>query len=239
MSGLLPSSLRRPLARARRRLFEAFGSARYSRPSLNDLDRKLERFLDFDGGFFVEAGANDGLQQSNTYYFEKLRGWQGVLVEPVPELAAECRKNRHGPVVEAALVAQETPGATVPIRFAGLMSVLADPTGSPIDPDQHVSTGLRLQHLPKGYTVEVPARTLSSVLDELGVRREIDLLSLDVEGAELGVLQGIDWERHAPRFICIEVRQAERVEMVLGPRYRPCAVLTECGHYCDVLYARR
>ena len=230
---------KRVLKRWRRTVFERCGSARYSRPALNGLDRKLERYLHIDNGFFVEAGANDGFQQSNTYYFEKLRGWTGVLVEPVPELAAECRRNRRGPVVEAALVAEDSPGATVPIRFAGLMSVLAHPTDSMVDPEQHVRTGLESQHLSTSYTVDVPARTLSSILDELGVTREIDLLSLDVEGAEIGVLRGIDWARHAPRFICIEVRQAEPLDALLFPRYERYEVLSEYDSYRDVLYKRR
>lgn len=238
LKAVVSDRCKRVLKRWRRTVCERCGSSRYSRPSLNGLDRKLERYLDIDNGFFVEAGANDGFQQSNTYYFEKLRGWNGVLVEPVPELAAECRKNRRGPVVEAALVAEDTPGATVPIRFAGLMSVLANTTDSTIDPEQHVSTGLELQHLPRSYTVEVPARTLSAILDELGVIREIDLLSLDVEGAELGVLQGIDWRRHAPRFICVEVRQAEQLESLLCPRYERCEIMTEFDEYSDVLYRR-
>lgn len=239
MSRLIPTSLSRRLMRARRRIFEAIGSERYSRPSLNGLDWKLERYLDFDGGFFVEAGANDGFQQSNTYYFEKLRGWRGVLVEPVPELAAECRKNRRGLVVEAALVAEDTPGATVPIRFAGLMSVLANPADCVIDPEQHVRTGLEVQHLPGSYTVEVPARTLSSILDELGVTREIDLLSLDVEGSEIGVLRGLDLRRHRPRFICVEARNRPELDAALGSTYEMVEVLAECGLYQDLLFCRR
>ena len=50
--------------------------------SLNSLDKKLEEYLDLDAGYFVELGANDGVNQSNTLYFEKFRGWHGVLIEP-------------------------------------------------------------------------------------------------------------------------------------------------------------
>jgi len=39
--------------------------------SINDLDKQLEHYLDYDNGFFVELGANDGINQSNTLYFEK------------------------------------------------------------------------------------------------------------------------------------------------------------------------
>ena len=50
--------------------------------SLNNLDMKMETYLDFNNGYFVELGANDGVNQSNTLYFEKFRAWHGVLIEP-------------------------------------------------------------------------------------------------------------------------------------------------------------
>ena len=46
-------------------------------------------------GFFIEIGAYDGLYLSNSYFFEQL-GWRGLLVEPLPEKAAACRRNRPG-----------------------------------------------------------------------------------------------------------------------------------------------
>src|SRR5262245_59004648 len=92
---------------------------------LAQLDWKLRPYLDFCDGIFVEAGANDGLRQSNTLYFEKYRGWTGLLVEPVPELAERCRRNRPGCVVEnCALVAEDYAAATVPMTYCNLMSVV-------------------------------------------------------------------------------------------------------------------
>src|SRR6516225_8771930 len=78
----------------RRTVFEWMGSDRYSRLALNGLDKKLNAHIDIRNGFFVEAGANDGLAQSNTYWFEQFRGWRGLLIEAVPEKAAACRRNR-------------------------------------------------------------------------------------------------------------------------------------------------
>ena len=51
---------------------------------LDQLDRKLEKYVDYDYGYFVELGANDGVTQSNSLYFEKYRKWRGLLVEPSP-----------------------------------------------------------------------------------------------------------------------------------------------------------
>jgi len=62
--------------------------------SINEIDIKIEKYLDFDNGFFVELGANDGVNQSNSLYFEKYRNWKGVLVEPIPHNYLLCKKNR-------------------------------------------------------------------------------------------------------------------------------------------------
>jgi FkbM family methyltransferase len=231
--------LRRFLSRSGRSLCETMGVARYSRPAQYSIDRKLERHLDFDGGFFIEAGANDGYDQSNTYYFEKMRGWTGVLIEPVPALAVECRRNRRGPVVEAALVAEARPGERVELHFAGLMSTLDGALGGAAETARHVAQGLEVQRLAGSYRLQVPARTLSAILDELAINRPIDLLSLEVEGAEAAALRGLDFARHAPRFVCVEARDRPAIETVLSPRYRLLEVLTDLGSHQDLLYILR
>jgi len=235
----LPPSLSQSLKRLRRGVCEAVGVWRYSRPALYGIDRKLERWLDRDGGVFIEAGANDGVRQSNTYFLEKKRGWTGLLVEPVPELAAECRKNRRAAVVrEAALVASDVAGATVELQVAGLMSTVTGALGDEEATARHVAKALAVQKIAASRRMRVPARTLSALIDETGIGREIDVLSLDVEGAEEMALRGLDFSRHAPRFICVEVRDEAAIGAVLGARYRVAEVLTDVGTHRDLLYAR-
>jgi len=92
---------------------------------LDQLDLKLALYVKFAGGFFVEAGANDGITQSNTALLARYRGWRGLLVEPVPELAARCRAQRPESIVEqAALVAPDHGSPTVAMRYANLMSLV-------------------------------------------------------------------------------------------------------------------
>jgi len=236
----LHSALTAKLRRWRRRTHEFVGSAKYSHPALNGLDVKLERYLDFDGGFFVEAGANDGYTQSNTYYFERLRGWRGLLIEPLPELCARCRAERPAAkVIQAALVGPDFGQTEIEIQFAGLMSVSEEALGDAEARRNHVETGLRVQGLERTYAVRVPARTLGAILADEAGSRDVDLLSLDVEGAELAALSGLDLARHAPRYICVEVRQADAVTSLLHSRYECIAVLHDSGTHQDLLYRLR
>ncbi|HZR76044.1 FkbM family methyltransferase [Bradyrhizobium sp.] len=198
---------------------------------LNELDRKLERYIDFDGGIFVEAGANDGQNQSNTAYFARHRGWRGVLVEPIPELAERCRVARPESIVEnCALVASDADGESVPMTFCGLMSVVDGGWSDAEAERAHVETGRQIQSLTT-YHVDVPGRSLSHLLDKHRLNR-VDLLSLDVEGFERQALEGLDLLRHRPSFILVEARFREEIDELLLPRYD---VLAQLSHH-DVLY---
>lgn len=186
-----------------------------AKPSLGGLDDRLAKYLGFDGGFFIEAGANDGYSQSNTYYLEKTRNWSGLLVEGIPELAVKARKARpRSRVVQCALVGSLREGTTVTMRFAHLMSLVDGAMKSESEEDDHIASGLRVQHLDKSYKVEVPARTLESVLDE-NPPSQIDFFSLDVEGYELQVLEGLNLDRYRPRYLLVEARFFDEVNSFL------------------------
>jgi FkbM family methyltransferase len=222
--------------RARRLAAEARADFSLSRPALYGMADRLDRYLG-DDGFFVEAGANDGFDQSNTYHLERQRGWRGLLVEAVPELSRLAAVERpRSRVVNCALVARGEDGGEVEIRYGGLRSVVAGTHGSDAADRAWVEPAFDLG-LEREYRVAVPARTLSSLLDEAGTP-EVDLLSLDVEGYEPQVLAGLDLERHAPRYVLVEViddAAQARVEAALGDRY----VAVERLSPFDVLYARR
>ena len=231
MAGTLKTIRRR----WRRSLCEVIGNDRYSRPALNGLDTKLERYMDHDGGFFIEVGANDGYAQSNTYYFEKLRGWRGILIEGIPELNRECRRNRkRSRVFDCALVADDHRGSHVAMRYANLMSLVEGAMPGREAEAAHIREGLAVQKLEASYTVDVPVRTLTSILEECEVG-EIDLFSLDVEGYELQVLKGLDLTRYQPKFICVEARDRAGICSHLDAFYTMEAELSEL----DVLFKRR
>ncbi len=217
------ANLIRPLRQPARRYY-----------GLNELDRKLEQYLDFDRGIFVEAGANDGVNQSNTLYFERHRRWRGLLIEPVPEVAERCRRNRPAAIVEAcALVPFARAGNTLTIAYANLTSVVRGAMKTAEEEARHIAVGSALQNITT-YDVEVVGQPLSLLLDRHGLAR-VDLLSLDVEGYELQALKGIDFTRHRPRFILVEARYRAEIDAFLAPHYTVRDVLS---HH-DVLYAAR
>ena len=198
--------------------------------ALGQLDLKLRPFLPTGPGFFVEAGANDGVNQSNTLWLDRHRGWTGLLVEPIPELAERCRVNRPRAIVEnVALVPFDFEGDRLTMRFGNLMSVVKGGMRSTEEELAHIEEASRGGLVT--YEVEVPAAPLGSLLRKHGVR-DIDLLSLDVEGFELQALRGLDLEEHRPALMLIEARYREEIDRYLSPLYEPAAELS----FHDVLY---
>lgn len=199
--------------------------------SLFKIDYKLKPYLNYKRGFFVEAGANDGIKQSNTLYYEKYYCWSGILIEPIPYLANKCRINRPLVIVEnCALVPFSYQKERVEMRYCGLMSIVKGAMKSEREEMNHVRDGCKSQKIGT-YELNVPAATLSSILDKHSISK-IDFFSLDVEGFEMSVLKGIDFDRHRPKFMLIEARSRNEIDSFLNPLYEPIAELT---HH-DILY---
>jgi FkbM family methyltransferase len=204
--------------------------------ALYGMDRKLEKYLAFRGGTFIEAGANDGIAQSNSYFLENKYGWKGVLVEPVPKYFDMCRRARRAHTVNCGLGPFEKDGSELEILAGGLMSL-------PVTVDekllhgrsvrQHASIGAREFGGAAPELVRTKVRALSNVLDELAIT-SVDFFSLDVEGFELEVLKGLDFTRHAPNYLLIETEQYAAVLDFLGNRYE----LIETLSHHDFLFKR-
>jgi FkbM family methyltransferase len=191
---------RKKLVRARNRVFERLGSERFAKPANLGLEDALLPYLPDRPGVFFEAGANDGYTQSNTYWLERRRGWSGVLVEGIPELAEECRADRpRSRTFQCALVPPELSGSTVSMHFGDTVSLVEGAKGSPEADVAHVERFAGRV----GYEVDVPARTISEILDEAGAPR-IDVFFLDIEGYELPALRGMDFDRHRPALMVLE-----------------------------------
>ena len=202
-------------------LFEALGSHRYSQPATPELQVALAPHLPDRPGVFFEAGAHDGFSLSNTYYLERWCGWGGILVEAAPELHVKATVRRPTAHIEqCALVRTDHEGPAV-LHFGDLTSTLRD------DPE-HLWHGLRNSGR-TGYSVEVPTRTIASVIDDSGFV-EIDLMVLDIEGTELDALAGADFDRHPTGLLVVEIHDMDEhlpaFEEALEPWFAPPIALT-------------
>ena len=185
---------------------------------LDKLDKQIENYLDYNNGFYVELGANDGIQQSNTYYFEQYRGWKGILIEPIGQRYLECFKNRstNNKIFCNACVSFQYKEKFVELTYSNLMTTATDLENDLINPLEHAKKGLKyIPNKENNYTFGSPAATLNSILIKSDAPRKIDFLSLDVEGAEIEVLRGIDHKKFRFKYMCIESRNNEKLTQYL------------------------
>lgn len=206
---------------------------------LENIDLQLVAILGRQrAGVFVEAGAFDGVQQSNTYFLERHLGWRGLLVEPDPDAAQRCKHNRSRSIVEQyCLVADGCVAPSKRLRQAGLMSVLEDESIDEAWAQAHVAQGRSIQGLTSQSTIDVPAVSLKVLLDRHGIRR-VDFFSLDVEGYELEVLKGIDFAKVKFHNIFVECRRTNEREIteLLAGHGLVWERRWENRDYCNVLF---
>lgn len=178
----------------------------------------LQNYLNYENGFYVELGANDGLKQSNTYYFEKYRNWSGSLIEPVPHKYLQCKKNRSksNSIICAACVGFDYKDKFVPIIYSNLMSVATNLESDITDSMAHAELGVKsLNSEENNFVFGAVAKTLNSILINESTPSNIDFMSLDVEGAEIEVLKGIDHNTFRFKYMLIESRNISLLQSYL------------------------
>lgn len=184
---------------------------------LNELDKKLVKYIDFDNGYFVELGANDGVTQSNTKHLELYRKWRGILIEPSPKQFYQLKKlrSKRNFFFNCACVSQDFPSATIELMYSNLMSITLEGQNDIPDRIAHAKSGEIHSDKEQVFRFHAQARTLQSIFVETSSPIMIDLLSLDVEGGELEVLNGIDFSATNFQFILIETRSIEEIRKFL------------------------
>jgi FkbM family methyltransferase len=121
-------------------------------------------------GYFVDIGAYDGLDISNTYVLEKEFGWTGVCIEPSIRMFKKLRNNRGCRLVNRAAYNRNE---IVNFDDIGVSSLI---TGA----GKH----------------RVWANTMSAILIDVNAPLVIDYISLDTEGTEYEVLQGFPFDKY-------------------------------------------
>lgn len=148
-------------------------------------------------GVFVEVGANDPTSpESQSYHLETELGWTGLLIEPIPYLAELARNERPNAVVcECACTSPQKVGSLELLIPKVGTELMTGHASLEANIDEH-----NYQEFEK---VSVEAITLSDLCARNNIRN-IDLLSIDVEGAELDVLLGADLQNMQPKLILLE-----------------------------------
>ena len=157
-------------------------------------DEYISKFIfnNCKNGFFVEIGALNGITLSNTYYFEKELGWKGICIEPNPKYRDDLSNNRicykdYSPVYSS---------NDIDINFS-----ITNLGGELSGITKHLDN---IGEFKVDQIINIKTKTLTKILDEINAPTHIQYLSIDVEGAEIEVLKGINFDKYIFDYINIE-----------------------------------
>ena len=155
------------------------------------------------------------MEQSNSLYFELNRNWRGILIEPSPHKFISCREQRSNQnhIFCNACVGFDYKDKYVDMKYANLMSISENLNLDLNDKKMHIESGKNhLKETEVVFSFGAIAATLNSLLERAKAPNVIDFISLDVEGAELEVLKGINFEDYSFKFMLIEIRDFKPTE---------------------------
>lgn len=171
--------------------------------SQTNQDKYLDEniFRKMENGTFLDIGAHDGKTFSNTYFFEKERGWTGICVEPIPSVYEKLEKNRSCILVNGCI--SDSSDKEIFLKISGYSEML-----SGIAKNYNQEHLQRIEREIKEYggnseEISVQCYRINDLLKKHNFNT-IDYCSIDVEGSELEILKSIDFKKANIRVLTVE-----------------------------------
>ena len=151
--------------------------------------------LDFKpNGYFVEFGATNGIDLSNTHLLEKEFSWIGILAEPANCWHSTLHQNRTAHIDTDCV--WSTSNSTLIFNESEIPDLST--ISAFCDADHH--SKLRVS----GKSYEVKTISLNDLLEKYNAPAQIDYLSIDTEGSEFEILSHFDFSKYTFRVITCE-----------------------------------
>ena len=150
---------------------------------------------------FLEFGATDGLEFSNSHMLENLLGWKGILSEPSPQWHNLLKKNRINTKIITKCIWSET-GKTLDFFMSdeGIYSTLNDF----VDSDKNSMPANTEARKKAGKVIAVETISLNDIIKEYFDNASPSYISIDTEGSEFKILETFNFKIYRPKVFTIE-----------------------------------
>ena len=150
---------------------------------------------------FLEFGATDGLELSNSYMLESSFGWKGALSEPSPQWYNSLKENRKNTEIITKCIWTES-GKTLDFFMSdiGVLSTLKNF----IESDKNSMPGNTTQRKKGGRIISVNTISLNDVIKNYFNNISPSYISIDTEGSEYEILKSFNFNTYRPKVFTIE-----------------------------------
>ncbi len=157
-------------------------------------DVVISKLLKQNNGFYIDVGAHHPKRYSNTYLLYK-RGWQGINIDPNPESIRLFNSARPRDINICMGVGAKKEELTY--------YMFSDPAVNSFQ-EEEAKRWANKSWITSLGVKQVPVDTLKNILATLPEVPHVNLLTIDVEGMDLEVLQSHDWEKICPDVVVVE-----------------------------------
>lgn len=150
---------------------------------------------------FLEFGATNGIDLSNSYTLEKYLNWKGVLSEPSPQWHDELKKNRpYTRIVSECIWSESNKELNFFVSDVGVLSSLEDFKES----DKISMPGNTKERLKSGKNIIVKTISLNDIIEKQFNSKTPSYISIDTEGSEYEILKNFNFKKYRPLVFTIE-----------------------------------
>lgn len=161
-------------------------------------------FHNVTNGYFVEIGAADGIGDSSTYNLEKYYDWSGIMVEANSLFFESLKVNRKSKAINKAL--SDTIGKANFVESNNRYYSCIE---------SHMCSWHKDSCLNDGFEIKtIDTIDFKTLLKEYNCPKDIDLISIDIEGSEYQCLSKFPFSEYKTKLFIIE-KSDYRIESLL------------------------
>lgn len=192
---ILPKRLIKGIQLLRENYTDVYSLGSYSQEGEDMILRRI--FENKNVGFYIDVGAHHPKRFSNTYYFYK-KGWKGINIDAMPNSMKAFDKLRQRDInIEAAISNEKST-----LIYYEFNETALNGFSKPISLMRNELANYSIVN-----SYPITTKTLDEVLDVFSkeIPKEIDFITIDVEGFDFNVLRSLDLNKYRPSLILIEI----------------------------------
>lgn len=177
---------------------------------------------------YLDIGVYDPTYSNNTYFFY-LNGGRGVCIEPNPDMFRLIQKKRPKDIsLNVGISSVANSSADYYVMTSKFLNTFSKEEAEQCANNKTLQTPQKIEQV-----IKIPLITINSILEEC-FPEGVDILSVDTEGYDLGILKSLDFVKYHPKVIVVEtLRHDENGNLQKSPEINAFVEAQGYSFYAD------